>query len=154
MLDLTPTPHRSLDEVRVDEVMHRGVITCPVETPLSTVARLLAEHRVHCVVGYGDTTEDDTGVWGVVSDHDLVSLAAVENLEGHGAFEAAATEPVTVPPAAPLRRAAQLMREHGVSHVLVEEQGADRPIGVVSTLDIAAVIGGVSPVRADDPAGR
>jgi CBS domain-containing protein len=43
-----------------------------------------------------------------------------------------------------VRRAAELMREHGLAHLLVVEPGSDRPLGVISTLDIAAVMGGVA----------
>jgi CBS domain-containing protein len=36
------------------------------------------------------------------------------------------------------------MTERGLSHLLVAEPGSDRPVGVVSTLDIAGVVGGVA----------
>ena len=57
----------SLDSACVEDVMHAGAFTCYFETPLATVARLMAAHQVHCVVGLGDVTDDDTGVWGLVA---------------------------------------------------------------------------------------
>ena len=39
----------------------------------------------------------------------------------------------------PLAGAAQLMIEHGVSHLVVREAASGYPVGVLSTLDIAAV---------------
>ena len=39
-----------LTELTVAHMMHVGVLTCPLETPLRDVARLMAEHRVHCIV--------------------------------------------------------------------------------------------------------
>jgi CBS domain-containing protein len=59
------------------------------------------------------------------------------------AGELASTELVTVEPGERLERAAQLMAEHQLTHLMVVE-GA-RPVGVVSTLDVAASIatGGV-----------
>lgn len=142
---MTPAVSRSvsaLENLRVEEVMSHGVLSCPLETPLTEVARLMATNRVHCIVGFGDITEDDTRLWGVVSDLDLVGLAATEGLEGRTAGTSAATEAVTVAPDESVRRAAQLMREHGVAHVVVADPHSDRPVGVVSTLDIAAVVGG------------
>lgn len=38
-----------------------------------------------------------------------------------------------------LWRAAQLMKEHGVSHLVVVDAAAGYPLGVLSTLDIIAV---------------
>ena len=130
-----------LDRTTVHEAMHVGVITCPLEAPLTEVAHLMATHRVHCVVGFGDVTEGDTTLWGVVTDADLVALAAGAEPSDYTASAAAATEVVTVSANASLRSAAALMREHQVSHLLVAAPVGDRPIGVISSLDIARVIG-------------
>jgi CBS domain-containing protein len=142
----------SLDSALVSDVMHTGVFTCPYETPLAAVARSMATHRIHCLVGLGDATEDDTRTWGVVSDHDIVAAAATDHVH-RTAGGSAATEVVTVTPDASVRRAAELMMEHGLSHLLVCEPGSDRPRGVISSLDIAAVVGGVAtsaePRRSD-----
>jgi CBS domain-containing protein len=134
----TGTP--ALDDIAVEDAMHHGVVTCALEAPLAEVAHLLAKHRVHCVVGYGDATEDDTQTWGVVSDLDLVSAAAHGGIEGVSAGAAAATEPLTIEPQASLAEAARLMREYAAAHLLVVEPGADRPVGVLSTLDLARVL--------------
>jgi CBS domain-containing protein len=40
----------------------------------------------------------------------------------------------------PLREAAQLMLRHGVGHLVVIHPETLRPIGVLSTLDIAGVL--------------
>ena len=131
---------KPLDEVAVADVMHRGVVTCALEVPLAEVAHLLSKHRVHCVVGYGDATENDTHVWGVISDLDVVSTASEGSIHGLSASAAAATEPLTVAPDATVAEAARLMREHAVSHLLVVEPDADRPVGILSTLDIAGLL--------------
>ena len=39
----------------------------------------------------------------------------------------------------PLRTAAQLMSEHGVSHLIVVDNAGGYPLGVISTLDIATI---------------
>jgi CBS domain-containing protein len=55
------------------------------------------------------------------------------------AGDAAATEPLVVSADEPLRSAAQLMSEHGVSHLVVVDGAGGYPLGVLSTLDIASV---------------
>jgi CBS domain-containing protein len=135
---------RSLEDIRVAEVMHSGVLSCPFDTPLADVARIMAANRVHCVVGLGDPTDGEPRVWGVVTDRDVVAMgAAGGDVQTRLAGDTAATEVVTVAANENLRRAAQLMHEHGLSHLLVLEPGKDEPVGVLSTLDVTAAIGGV-----------
>jgi CBS domain-containing protein len=142
-MTIAPTRvRRDAEAMLVSDVMHEGFVGCAYETPLTVVARLMAQHRVHCVVGFGDVTEDDTSLWGVVSDRDVVDALASGALPAT-AGSIAATEAVTVEPGDTLRHAAQLMRDHAVSHVLVVNRDSDRPVGILSTLDIAAVIGDV-----------
>jgi CBS domain-containing protein len=42
----------------------------------------------------------------------------------------------------PLTRAAQLMAEHDVSHLIVVGEASGRPEGVLSSLDVAMVLAG------------
>jgi len=54
------------------------------------------------------------------------------------AGEIAGTELPTVRPQETLSRAAQIMAEHGVGHMLVV--GGERAVGVISSLDIAGIL--------------
>jgi CBS domain-containing protein len=140
--DATEQTTVSLDTARVEDAMHRGVLSCTYETPLRTVARLMAESGVHCVVGVGDVTEGDTLFWGVVTDRDVLDAAAAGEEGSHDAGSRAASKPLTIGPADTLRHAAEIMSREGLSHLVVVEPGRDRPLGVLSTLDIARAVGG------------
>jgi crotonyl-CoA carboxylase/reductase len=125
-------------ETQVKDVMHRGVLTCARETPLAEVARTMAQERVHCiVVADGGEVED---LWGVISGADVVAAALAGNVDTRLAGEAAASPVVMVAPEDPLERAAQLMLEHGTDHLVVADTSDLRPVGVVSTLDVAAAV--------------
>ena len=130
---------RPLHQIRVSEAMHPGVLTCALETPLRDVARIMATYRVHSVVVFGTDDEAVGGrIWGVVSDLDLVSAAATGGgLEEQTAGATAVTPAVMVAPSDTLEHAAQLMREHEVAHVVVVDETTARPVGVLSTLDLA-----------------
>lgn len=39
-----------LDLMRVEDVMHAGLVGCDPEVPVAEIARILAEERIHCVV--------------------------------------------------------------------------------------------------------
>jgi CBS domain-containing protein len=123
---------RSLCTGVVGEAMTPGIITCLPSTPLRTVARMMATHRVHAIVVFGH--DDVLLPWGVVSDLDLVG-----GLESDAQAKAVAASPiVTVTIDDTLSYAAQLMREYSTSHlVVIADESSPLPIGVLSTLDIA-----------------
>jgi CBS domain-containing protein len=133
---------RSLAQVTIAEAMHPGVLTCPLETPLPTVARMMAAYRIHAVVVFGEESDDVAGaeLWGVVSDLDLVKAANAGELEERTAGGTAVTPVVMVAPQDTLTHAAQLMSEHEITHLVVAEPESSRPIGVISTLDLARVL--------------
>lgn len=128
-------------QIGVSDAMHHGVLTCSRDTSLLAVARLMAGERVHCVV-VTDEPEDANVLWGIVSDLDLVAAASVRDLDEQVAGATAATAALTVTPHETLQRAAQLMTEHGTSHLVVVD-AARRPVGILSTLDVAGALGGV-----------
>ena len=138
-MNTTRTLPTRISQLRVADSMHVGVITCDRDTPLAEAAAAIARERVHCVVvehGSGEGGEP----WGVVSDLDLVAAASVRELGEQTAGGSAATPVVLVGPEETLDRAAQLMTENGTSHLVVAERRTFRPIGVLSTIDIAAAL--------------
>jgi CBS domain-containing protein len=125
--------------VSVQEAMHAGVIACDREAQLVDVAAVMARERVHCVV-VGSGSGEEGPPWGVVSDLDLVAAATVRDLAGQSAGGSAASPLVMVCPDESLERAAQLMTEHGTAHLVVVDRATLRPVGVLSTLDIARAL--------------
>lgn len=123
--------------IRVRDAMHDGVLTCGRDESLSAVARLMAEHRIHSIV-VTNAGHAAPALWGVVSDLDLVAAASVRNLDEQTAGVAAATPAVLITPDDTLQRAAQLMVEHALTHLVVVSGG--RPVGVLSTLDVATAL--------------
>src|SRR5262245_66223681 len=134
-------PDTAAARIRVEEVMHRGVLVPGRETPPAEIARLMAAYHVHAVV-ISDDPGDAAALWGIVSDLDLVAAASVRDLDEQVAGATAASPALMVDPGETLLRAAQLLTEHATTHlVVVDPQGA-RPIGVVSTLDVARALAG------------
>jgi CBS domain-containing protein len=148
-----PTATQGLDDLRVADVMHRGVVTCGRGTSLVAVARIMAAHRVHCVAVVAATPSGEQALWGVVSDRDVLAAVVRGEISEATAGTSAATEVVTVTPEEPLRRAAEAMDEHGVTHIVVVEPGTRTPTGVVSTLDVAEVVERAWAAPRTEPAG-
>ena len=141
MTALAPQRHAvPLDEATVADAMSAGVIHCPPETPLRSVARLMTTHNVHAVYVFDYGQEDDESVelWGLVSDLDLVAACPV--LDERTAGSSAVTPLVTVSVLEPLTHAAVLMAAKGTAHLAVLDPATRRPVGVLSTLDIARIV--------------
>jgi CBS domain-containing protein len=140
-----PVPFES---ATVADAMSPGVISCPPETPLRVVARMMATFNVHSVFVFEHQDEDDEDaqLWAVVSDLDLVA-ASQADVDTRTAGSSAVTPLVSVRTDAPLVRASMLMAEHGIAHLAVVDPATERPVGVISTLDIARAIAAGTGVR-------
>jgi CBS domain-containing protein len=114
-----------------------GLIECPPEADLATVARAMAENRIHCVVVRGIERAGKSLTWGIVSDLDL--MAGLRHAPAT-AGELAATDVVIVEPGDTLEHAAQLMADHATAHVVVVSPSTGEPVGILSTLDIARAL--------------
>lgn len=131
-------PETPLAHVHVQDAMHTGMLTTDPTTPLRVVARLMAEQRVHAVaVADADHARRP---WGIITDLEVAAAAAEDVDETAG--EAAKHEVVTISATDSLSWAAHQMIEHGASHLVVVDLGTGHPIGIISTLDVAAAYAG------------
>ena len=121
------------EHATVGDAMRQEVIYCPPDAPLRTVARIMVEDRIHCVLVGAEQG------WGVVSDRDLLR-AAEGGIDGVSAGDVAASDLPTVAVDDPLDRAGKLMVEREVSHALVVDPRSGRPVGILSTLDLVGVL--------------
>jgi CBS domain-containing protein len=77
----------------------------------------------------------------VVSDIDIVRSASLGDVESATAGATAATPVVIISPDDTLDHAARLMVESKTTHLIVVDPGSVRPMGVLSTLDVARALG-------------
>lgn len=133
----------SLEDVRVADAMHVGLISCPADAPLQDVAQRMSEEAVHCILVAPDPYVSE-GEWRVVSDLDLIGAAESPQAT---ASQFAASPVVTVTEEDTVFRAVRLMREYQTAHLLVLNH--DGPSGVISTFDVAGVV-----AELGDPPGQ
>jgi CBS domain-containing protein len=134
----TATP---LQTLKVGDVMHPGVVSCPPDTSMAAVAALMSMHGIHSVFVFDDEHDrtDVDGFVGIVSDLDLVAAARAP-LEVRTAGQSAVTPILTVTTEDALEHAAELMVENSLSHLCVVHPREGAPVGVISTIDIARVV--------------
>jgi CBS domain-containing protein len=104
---------------------------------------MMASEKIHALVvsGVAIDSRGDDHAWGIVSDLDLMR-AALAGLGDVGAGQVAVTEFLTVDAGEPLERAAQMMAEHEVTHLIVLDPRSGHAVGVLSTHDITGAIAG------------
>ena len=133
-----------LSRIPVRAAMQLGLFTCSPDDPVGCVAETMAEQSIHCVVVAGIARRDHAGEhlsWGIVSDLDL--MAALHSGSATAtAGEVAGSETVTISPRESLALAAGLMVEHATAHLVVVSPDTGRPVGMLSTLDVARAADG------------
>jgi CBS domain-containing protein len=127
----------SLASIRVADAMHRGVVGCGPDARLATVARVMAAHRIHAVVV---ALGEESPGWSLVSDLDVAAAVSDGRLENTTAGQLASAPNLCVAADETVARAAQLMRDYDTHHLIVVTRSSDRPVGILSTLDIADVV--------------
>lgn len=130
-----------LSRVRVKDVMHIGILTTDAETPLRTVAGLMARQHLHAVA-----VSDPALVgrpYAFVTAIDVARAAAQDADQTAGQAAASAQQDVlTVTADERLSETARKFVERGVSHAVVIDPATAHPVGIVSTLDVAAAYAG------------
>jgi signal-transduction protein with cAMP-binding, CBS, and nucleotidyltransferase domain len=112
--------------------MCHGVVSVPENALLGSVRRAMADHQVHAVLVEERTTGRPLG-W--VRAESLLTWMNQQDEPVHA--HRAITEPVvTIAPDAPLREAVSALSRHGISHLLVGNEGDHAAEGVVTALDV------------------
>jgi len=138
-----------MDDPRVRDWMHRGVITCHPETPVAEVAATMEANDISALVV---VSEQDAAV-GVISRTDLINARFVQPYMKHWRglnAEHLMTKPViSVLPDTTISEAVQMLNEKHIHRLVVVEKasGHSRPVGILSVTDLAKHV-------SDKPTGK
>jgi len=132
-----------MDEKKVQDWMHRGVITCGPETSVSDVAATLDAHDISALV----VVDENGHALGVISRTDLVNARFIAPYMKHWRGLSAQhlmTKPViSVSAETTIQEAAQLLFEKHIHRLVVVEKTDHhpRPVGILSVTDLARHVG-------------
>ena len=132
-------PETPLARLTVADAMHTGILMTDADTPLKLVARLMADRRVHIVA----VAEDGQmrRPLHLISTRDIAAAVARGQAQNMTAGQAAQTQLEAVRADEPIEEAACLMADHGTEHLVVVDPGSGHAEGIISALDVAAVLG-------------
>jgi len=118
----------------VRDVMHRGVITCWADEPVTDVARRLREYAINAIFVLDQSGRAE----GVISQTDLARAYVDGGWENRTADEIMTPEVVTIGGDIPLDVAVQIMLDKHIHRLLIVQGGRtpNRPVGVLSLSDV------------------
>jgi predicted transcriptional regulator len=125
----------------IQDLMHKGLITCPPNTSLGEVAAMLNEQQIHALV----VADQEDQPLGIISDFDLLagewlsvdeeSLNAMRKLTARDLM----TSPIEIVDVhTSVNETARWMADKDIHRMLVTEAG--KPVGVISISDFVAGI--------------
>ena len=139
-----------MNDVKVRDWMHRGVIACSPDTPADEVAGSMATHDISALV----VVDADGYTVGLISRTDLVNATFVQpylrHWRGLSARHLMSSPVISVREDTPVERAIALIRERKIHRVVVTlaEGGRERPIGILSVTDVVGRLGRIEEAQA------
>jgi CBS domain-containing protein len=133
----------TLSGLTVHDAMRPGVVSCRPEESLTSVAAAMAGHGIHAMLLEPRISRNSM----IVTDLELIRTM-LNRPDGSCAGEIARESVTTLPSDALLDQAVAKMAELYVAHVLVTGPASGAPCGVISSLDLVAVISGLQPAAA------
>lgn len=123
----------SMKDKLVRDVMHRKIISCPVDTPLKELARRLDSEGINALI----VVDESGDLCGVVSQTDLVKVCE-EDWENMVAEDVMTPDVVTIVADIPVLTAVELMVDNQIHRVVITQGGLAprRPVGVLSMTDV------------------
>jgi len=128
-----------MSDLRVQDWMHRGVITCHPETPAAEVAATMDTNDISALV----VVNEQGAAVGVISRTDLINARFVQPYMKHWPglnAEHLMTKPViSVLPDTAINEAVQMLNEKHIHRLVVVEKarGHLQPVGILSVTDLA-----------------
>jgi CBS-domain-containing membrane protein len=132
-----------MSENKVQNWMHRGVITCDPETSVSEVAGIMDSHDISALV----VVDEKRDAIGVISRTDLVNARFVEpymkHWRGLSAQHLMSKPVISVSAETRIEEAVQILLEKRIHRLVVVEKPAGhiRPVGILSVTDLARHVG-------------
>lgn len=132
-----------MNDNKVQDWMHRGVITCPPETPVAEVAGIMHSHDISALV----VVDENSDAVGVISRTDLVNARFIEpymkHWRGLSAQHLMSKPVISVYAETRIEDAVQLLLEKHIHRLVVVEKSDDHvlPVGILSVTDLARHVG-------------
>jgi len=133
---------RGIEEIKVEEVMTKKLITAKRKVPISNIARTMIEKNISSVI----IVDNEGKLDGIVTKTDVTAwYSAIRG--AYKVQEFMTAKPVTVKPSQSIFLVASLMAEHAISRVVVVADKENKPAGIITEADMAMMSRLLKPAK-------
>ena len=122
----------------VESIMSKPLITLEADSTALEAAKLMSERIVSSIV-----ITDNDKIVGIITERDLIRLICAMDLQASKAPIASimSSPLITIDKASAIEEAAQIMLRNKVRHLgVTDDNGSDRIVGVVSSVDLTKLL--------------
>lgn len=122
----------------VESIMSKPLITLEADSTALEAAKLMSERIVSSIV-----ITDNDKIVGIITERDLIRLICAMDLQASKAPIASimSSPLITIDKASVIEEAAQVMLRNKVRHLgVTDDNGSDRIVGVVSSVDLTKLL--------------
>lgn len=122
-----------LMSLQVGDLIARDVVSLPQTATLRDVGQHMSRERVSCLL----LTDENGKVSGIVTDRDLRNRVVAQGLDyATPVSDVMTANPISITPDAYAFDALLTMTRHNIRHLPVVANGADTPVGVITTTNL------------------
>jgi CBS domain-containing protein len=130
----TEIPNRPLDQIGLNEIMSKNLITVGEQADLQFCARLMLENKISSIIVADNNKED---LKGIITKSDLVNTYAIY-YRAKNSVEGYMTKHVlTITPDEPIHMVLLLMINNKISRIVVVRD--EKPIGIIAGRDLLPI---------------
>ncbi|MFH1328674.1 MAG: CBS domain-containing protein [Candidatus Bathyarchaeota archaeon] len=139
---VTDTSRRSVENVKAEEVMSKGLVTVKPIAPIPYAAGHMTRKKISSLI----VADSDNKLKGIVTKTDVVMYLAIKGAGLHKVREFMTKKPITVKPTDSIFTTVYLMAKHKISRVVVTDN-QNKPIGIVALSDTSTIPGLFKPPK-------
>jgi CBS domain-containing protein len=128
-------PNRHLNEIRLDEVMSKNLITVKEDQHVSSCAKIMLYNNISSVIVV--KKKKDSHLTGILTKTDLVEAYSRQYIGKHSVAEYMSSRVFTVTPDQTIHRPLMLMINNKVSRVVVTRN--NKPVGIITGHDLLPI---------------
>jgi CBS domain-containing protein len=128
-------PNRHLNEIRLDEVMSKNLITVKEDQDVSSCAKIMLQNNISSVIVVNK--KKDSHLTGILTKTDLVEAYSRQYIGKHSVAEYMSSRVFTVTPDQTIHRPLMLMINNKVSRVVVTRN--NKPVGIITGHDLLPI---------------
>jgi CBS domain-containing protein len=131
-------PNRQLNEIRLDKVMSKNLITVTEEQDVISCAKIMLQNNISSIIVVNNQKNVDSFLTGIFTKTDLVEVYARHYIGKNSVAKYMTKRVFTVAPDETIQTALMLMISNKVSRVVVVTRN-NKPVGIITGYDLLPI---------------